>query len=362
MLNKIASNYLDKVAKEFGWKAPEIVVPKELSVKNVPYTFNFTLKPRQNWMDRQLATRPVKLGNFPNADKMRKSYGIPIEAWQMYNEHLKHMVPMIRNGKRVIDEAGKPKLIEQARQLNSKSILNVPQMPSDWEPSPTFKRLPDGVIWAQGRRESDGGIKNNNKASRGMFQPELPIFKRLVKRFPDQMKGITWEGLSNNVEHAHKVRDLTDLLNAKDFNNRYGRLPTIKETLMMYKEGLNVFNQPKNSETYQRGRQYVNNIVKDLFYHNPTYAKKVFPELVNYKDIPLVPLKAIPKTTLSVNVKNPSNVYTVQSGDILSRIVAARGIKGATNIYNMVNKIKKINNLKNDNIKPGQTLILPDGF
>jgi LysM repeat protein len=239
-------------------------------------------------------------------------------------------------------------------------------MPSDWAPSPTFKRLPDGVIWAQGRRESDGGARNSNKASRGMFQPELPIFKRLVKRFPAQMKGITWEGLSNNVEHAHKVRDLTDLLNAKDFNNRYGRLPTIKETLMMYKEGLDVFNQPKNSETYQRGRQYVNNIVKDLFYHNPTYAKKVFPELVNYKDIPLVPLKAIPKTSSPINTKtmpkNPSNMYTVQSGDNLGKIVANRGIRGATNIYNMVNKIKKINNLNSDVLRPNQQLKLPEGL
>lgn len=74
---------------------------------------------------------------------------------------------------------------------------------------------------------------------------------------------------------------------------------------------------------------------------------------------------AIPSTSVQAPVRTnvqPSNVYTVRPKDTLGRIVAARGIKGATNIYNMVNKIKKINNMNSDIIKPGQQLKLPEGL
>lgn len=366
MLKYLSKHYLDKIARSYGWTTPVNTVPKETAVKNVPYNFQFSTQPRQTWESRMLPTTPVALGSFPNPDVMRKSYGVPVEAWATYNKSLQDMVPKIKNGKEVVNEKGEPVLIQRSNQLPSDYALNVPKMPHGWTSNPTFNRIPDGVIWAQGRRESDGGLKDNNKASRGMFQPERPIFNRLVQRFPAQMKGITWEGLSKNPAHAHTVRDLTDQLNARDFHARYGRLPTIKESLMMYKEGLNVFQQPEGSPTYQRGRTYVNNIVKDLFYHNPAYAKKVFPELSGFKAVPFVPVKppapSRPITNNKTNTTTSPNMYAVKSGDSLGTIVANRGIKGATNIYNMVNKIKKLNSLQNDKIKPGQQLILPEGL
>lgn len=169
----------------------------------------------------------------------------------------------------------------------------------------------------------------------------------------DDVNDLGYNYTVNDLDNDTKQREIFSLWlqhHGAQYKNKFKKSPTRETLLRMWNGGPRGYNNPKTLK-------YVQEINK----------RKANPQNWGMQYGVIVPAKSkTPIVNPVVKPKNvattPANVYTVQAGDSLGKIVANRGIKGATNIYNMVNKIKKINNLNSDVIRPKQQLKLPEGL
>lgn len=170
----------------------------------------------------------------------------------------------------------------------------------------------------------------------------------------DDVNDLGYNYTVNDLDDDNKQREIFSIWlqhHGTQYKRKFNKSPNREILLRMWNGGPRGYNNPKTLNYVQEiNKRKANPQNWGMQYGVIVPAKKKAP-IVN----PVVKPK-------NVTITKPSNMYTVQAGDNLGKIVANRGIKGATNIYNMVNKIKKINNLNSDVLRPNQQLKLPEGL